>query len=86
MTTHVERITQIVKLKVKVKSSSCDYSDACILVIKGTITVVGVGATKAANQTGRNDKQAVLKNFAPFTNCIGEINNTQLDNANIVML
>ena len=31
----------------------------------------------------------VLKNFAPFTNCIGEINNTQLDNAtylDVVML
>ena len=47
------------------KSSLCDYSDAYILV-KGTITV---------NNT------AAQKNCAPFTNCISEINNTQIDHA-----
>ena len=51
-----------------------------ILVIRGTITVVG-GATAAARQTGRNDKQVILQNCAPFTDCISEINKTQLDNA-----
>ena len=62
------------------KSSLCDYSDAYILV-KGTITVVGVGAAAGPRQSGRNDKQVIIKNCIPFTDCISEISNTQLDNA-----
>ena len=56
------------------KSSLCDYSDAYILV-KGTITVKN---TVAANKT---NKKVIFKNCAPFTICISEINNTQVDNA-----
>ena len=62
------------------KSSLCDYSDAYILV-KGTITITGAGADAAARQADERDKGVVLKNCAPFTNCISEINNTQVDNA-----
>ena len=56
------------------KSSLCDYSDAYILV-KGTITV---NKTVAANIINR---KVIFKNCAPFTNCMSEINNTQVDNA-----
>ena len=70
---HVERITQIVTLNLR--SSLCDYSDAYILV-SGTITVAEVAAGR-----GNNGIQVVLKNCTPFTNCISEINNTQIDNA-----
>ena len=60
------------------KSSLCDYSDAYILV-KGTITV---NNTAAAGATANNiNKKVIFKNCAPFTNCIGEIYNTQIDNA-----
>ena len=60
------------------KSSLCDYSDAYILV-KGTITVNNTAAQgAAANYT---NKKVIFKNCAPFTNCISEINNTQIDNA-----
>ena len=60
------------------KSSLCDYSDAYILV-KGTITVNNTAAADAdANNT---NKKEIFKNCAPFTNCISEINNTQVDNA-----
>ena len=60
------------------KSSLCDYSDAYILV-KGTITVNNTAAQGAvANNT---NKKVIFKNCAPFTNCISEINNTQIDNA-----
>ena len=60
------------------KSSLCDYSDAYILV-KGTISVNNTAAAGAdANNTG---KKVIFKNCAPFTNCISEINNTQVDNA-----
>ena len=53
------------------KSSLCDYSDAYILV-KRTISVNNTAAEgAAANNTG---------NLA-YTNCISEINNTQIDNA-----
>ena len=69
------------------KSSLCDYSDAYILV-KRTITITGAGDDAAARQADEKDKGVVFKNCAPFTNCISEINNTQVDNAkdiNIVM-
>ena len=60
------------------KSSLCDYNDAYILV-KGTITVNNtVAAGVAVNNT---NKKVIFKNCAPFTNCIREINNAQIDNA-----
>ena len=62
------------------KSSLCDYSDVYIL-IKGTITITGAGADAAARQADERDKGVVFKICAPFTNCISEINNTQVDNA-----
>ena len=62
------------------KSSLCDYSDAYILV-KRTITIAGAGDNAAARQADERDKGVVFKNCAPFTNCISEINNTQVDNA-----
>ena len=60
------------------KYSLCDYIDACILV-KGTISVTNTAAANAAaNDT---NKKVIFKNCAPFTHCISEINNTQVDNA-----
>ena len=60
------------------KSSKCDYSDAYILV-KGTISVNNTAAQGAA--ANNTNKKVIFKNCAPFTNCISEINNTQIDNA-----
>ena len=62
------------------KSSLCDYSDAYILVT-GKIAITGAGDDAAARQTDERDKGVAFKNGAPFTNCISEINNTQIDNA-----
>ena len=60
------------------QSSLCDYSDAYILV-KGTISANNTAADGAvANNT---NKKVIFKNCAPFTNCISEINNAQIDNA-----
>ena len=60
------------------KSSLCDYIDAYILV-KGNISV---NNTAAAGATVNNsDIKVIFKNCAPFTNCISEINNTQVENA-----
>ena len=64
-----------------VKSGLCDYSEAYILV-KGTITVNNSAAADAdANNT---NKKVIFKNCAPFTNCISEVNNTQIDNAKYI--
>ena len=60
------------------KSSLCDYSNAYILV-KGTISVNNTAAQGAA--ANNNNKEVIFKNCAQFTNCISEINNTQIDNA-----
>ena len=62
------------------KSSLCDYSDAYILV-KRTITITGAGADAAARQPDERNQGVIFKNCAPFTDCISEINNIQIDNA-----
>ena len=64
------------------RSSLCDYSDAYIL-FKGNVTVnnTAAGAAAAANNT---NKKVIIKNCAPFTNCISKINNTQIDNAEYI--
>ena len=62
------------------KSSLCDCSDANVLV-KGRITITGAGADAPARQADERDKGVAFKHCAPFTNCISEINNTQIENA-----
>ena len=62
------------------RSSLCDYSDAYILV-KGQTTITGARDDAAARQADERDKGVVFKDFAPFTNCIREIINTQIDKA-----
>ena len=57
----------------------CDYSEAYILV-SGTIRITGAGADHVATQVDERNKGVTFKNCAPFTNCISEINNTQIDN------
>ena len=59
------------------KPSLCDYSDAYILG-KEAITVNNTGTAAAPNN---RCIKVIFKNCAPFTNCIGEIINTQADNA-----
>ena len=52
------------------------YIDAFILV-KGTITVPNTAA--AAATVNKINKKVIFKNYAPFTNCIPEINDTPAD-------
>ena len=58
------------------KSSLCDYSDAYVLA-KWTISI----SEQTGHNPNNNNKVAVFRNCTPFTDCIGEINNTQIDNA-----
>ena len=63
------------------RSSLCDYNDACILV-KGNISV---NNTEAAGAAANNiNKKVIFKSCAPFTNCISKINNEQIDNAEYI--
>ena len=60
------------------RSSLRDYSDAYILV-KGNLLVNNTAVDGvAANNT---NKKVIFKNCTPFTNCIHEMNNIQIDNA-----
>ena len=44
--------------------------------------LIAVNNTAAADANANNtNKKVVFENCAPFTNCISEINNTQVDNA-----
>ena len=55
------------------ESSLCDYSDVYILVT-GNITVTG----------GNNNTKVAFKNCAPFNKCRTEINETFVDDADII--
>ena len=59
------------------RSSLCDYSDAYIHA-GAIITVSNTAAVVDPN----NRKNIIIENCAPFTNCISEINNTQINNPN----
>ena len=60
------------------KSILYHYSDTYILV-KGTIRVAA-----QAGENLNNANKKVLENYAPFTDCISEINNMQTDNAKYI--
>ena len=62
------------------RSSVCNYADACILV-KGTITITGAGDDAAARRADERNKGVIFKSCAPFTKCISKINNIKIDNA-----
>ena len=59
------------------RSSLCDYSYAYILV-SATITIPN---TAAAGAGTNNRKNIIIKNCAPFSNCISKVKNTQIGNA-----
>ena len=62
------------------RSNLCDYADSYILV-KGTVTITGVGNDDDARQRDERNKGVTFKNCTPFTKCISRINNTGIDNA-----
>ena len=65
------------------KSSLRDYSDA-YKIVSGTITFIGEGADDAVKRADERQKEVRSENCAPFTNCISEINNTQIDHAKYI--
>ena len=65
------------------KPSLCNYGDAYILVSR-TITINGAGAVDAAKKVDKREKGVIFKNCLPFTDCISEINKSQIDNAKYI--
>ena len=63
------------------RSSLCDYSDAYILVKENISVINNASAGAAANN---RNKKVIFKDCAPFTNCISNINNTQIDSAEFI--
>ena len=59
------------------RSDLCDYSDAYI-VVKGDIALI---KTNGRGIIDKKNKFLAFKNNALFTNCISEINNVLIDNA-----
>ena len=51
------------------------------ILLKGITIGPNTAATVSAANNG--DKKVIFKNCAPFTDCISEINNTQVDNAKV---
>ena len=72
--------SQIMFKTTMLKSCLCDYSDySAYILVKGTISVTNTATQGAA--ANNTNKKVIFKNCAPFTNCISENNNTQIDNA-----
>ena len=61
-------------------SSLGDYIDTHIF-IKGTITVLKTGKLAASNN---RNKKVIFKNFTPFTGCISQMNNTEIDHDKVI--
>ena len=80
MTNHVEPyiVNSQIKFKMSMLSLSlCGYRDTYILVSE-TITIPNTAADRAA---ANNRNNIIIRNCAPVTNCISEINIIQIDNA-----
>ena len=60
------------------KSSLCDHSDAYIPA-KETIIITGREADPVARQADEKNNYVTLKNCKPFSDCLSEINNAQID-------
>ena len=72
---------KVIKFKTTMlRSNSCDYADAYILV-KGTITITEAGNDAVARQADERDEGVTFKNCATLVKCISRIKNTDIDTA-----
>ena len=65
------------------RTTLCNSSDAYVLLSR-TITITGAGDDYAARRLDERNKGVISKNCVPFTDCIREINNTQMGNAKYI--
>ena len=82
---HMEHATQIVKTRIinfktaVLNSSICECRDANT-VEKRTLTITGEEADANGRNADKRNKLLTFRNFAPFVDCISEINNIPTDN------
>ena len=60
------------------RSNLCDYSDVYIFV---KLIITGLNTAGACAAVNNTNNKLILKNCAPFTDRINEINNVQVDDA-----
>ena len=80
----VERITLIVKLNLKLQCWTqvyVLYTFKSYIHASGTISIDVEQAGDNAKWLDERDRGVIFKNWAPFTDGLGEVNNTQIDNA-----
>ena len=63
-----------------IRSDLCHYSHSYILV-SGTIKITGEEADDAEKQADERNEGVIFNTYAPFAECVGNVNNTQTDNA-----
>ena len=83
MMNHNERITKTSNKISIIKSNLCNYSDVYIFA-SGTTAVAGERDNVAAKQADERNKRVTFINCAPFTDCISNINNDQVDNVKYI--
>ena len=59
----------------------CSY---VYILVSETITITGIGADDATKRFDERIQGEIFKNCVPFTDCISEINNAQIDNAKYI--
>ena len=65
------------------RSSLCNYSDTYILVSE-TITITAAGNDDRTRRLEERNKGVIFKKCALFTDCISEMNNTQIDKSKFI--
>ena len=70
-----------IRFKTTILRSNLSQNADSYILVKGTITITGVGDNAGERQADERDKGVIFKNCAPFTTCISRINNTDIDNA-----
>ena len=72
-----------IKFKTTILIYLLRITDAYILV-KGTITINGAGDAAARRRADEGNKSVIFKNCAPFAEHISKINDTEIDNAEVI--
>ena len=68
-----------IKIKTSVIRSNLYNHSSAYIHVSGTITITGARDNDAAKRANEKDKGVIFKNCAPFTDCISNKNNTQID-------
>ena len=63
------------------RSILCDLSDSYIFVKR---TIIVANTVAQGKENNRVNQKIMIKNCAPFTNCISRINNTQVNDASYI--